>query len=125
MYSESLPMQCPPSEAVDDALPDVYRLVANETPSAQDFRSKAALGIPLDDGADSCMWSSCSLFTKTDRLLKFKRLKAENPFLVKLEVPAGSGKYLVGSSGHHVDYWLYKGNCLASCVVSIEDTRNG
>ena len=124
-YAEGLPHQCPPEDAVDGPLEAVYRLVANQTPTPQDFASKAALGdtCPLD--TDECNWSSCSLSKRAKSLLKYKRLKVEKPFIVTLVIPIGVGRHKLGDSKRgHLDFWRYSGHCLTTFVQKVEGAND-
>ena len=117
-------MHCPPVGATDTALADTWRLIPNPNPSPLDFSSKAELGLPCDENADPCAWASCSLFTKVKHLLRLKRLRAEYPYLVKLNIPAGVGLHVAGGKRAHLDFWRYAGTDLTNYVVSVEDANN-
>lgn len=103
-FAEDLPDQCPPSDAKDVALFDVYRLSHSNSVTANDFASHAALGrVPPKSLKDMCIWASCSLTTEPVILKKLKKLK--HRYALKLTIPDGSG--LSKKKQIHVDFWRY------------------
>lgn len=126
-YAETLPTDCvcPPVDAEDGGLEEVYRLTSNNPPLGIDFDSKAATGIPCPSDKDPCNWASCSLFKKAKSLRSYNRLRHEKPYLAKLTIPAGSGKFKIGEGKRgHVDFWRYYHVCLSRLVVSVEGPGN-
>ena len=121
-YAENLPQQCPPDEAIDGELASVYRLVANEVPTADDFLSKAARGDALWDGVTECDWASCSLFKKEKSLpSRYSRTRQEYPYVVELNIPKAVGKHKTGKAKRgHVDFWRYSNQCLSTYVTSVK-----
>lgn len=124
-FAETLPAQCPPADAEEGELEAVYRLTENGPPRSGDFASKAALGESCPPDISECDWASCSLYRKAKSLRKYTRLREERPYLVKLSIPNGAGKFKLGSSKRgHVDFWRYSGTCLTNFVVEIEGPQN-
>lgn len=110
-------------ETTEQELTDVWRFVAasdTEDLTEDCFLSHSAKGKPLPKNIDACRWSSCSLFQgeeKTSSMLKlpaFKRYAAR----ALLEIPARSGRALVGEKGH-VDFWPYKEFYFKSAVKKV------
>jgi hypothetical protein len=123
-YLEELPAQCPPTSSIDQPIEEAYRLIPTGSAGGAHFASKTKMGIPMIAGGDACSWSACSIFTKVKPLLSLKRLKAENPYLAKLQIPEGTGRHILNSGRGHADFWTYADHCLSACVISVEDTRN-
>jgi hypothetical protein len=108
MYSDSLPDQCPPSDASDVEIPEAWRFARHSPPIAQDFLSHAALG-KVNVAHDPCEWASCSLWTTKEGLLNVMKLsKPRNEKIVRLKIPFGSGSSKIKENGH-VDFWCYAG----------------
>lgn len=119
-YGEVLPEQCPPENAQSSALTDVYRLIPIEKPDEACFASKFALGIAKPDAykATDCEWSSCSLNSSVDALLKIKGLRKRNKFVAKLQIPANSGRHMVERKTH-IHFWRFNAFDLSSAVESV------
>lgn len=124
-YAEDLPAECPPTNAHEDALEEVFRLIPQATASAADFASKQAMGEVCAPGSDSCSWASCSLYFDIRPLRKFKRLNKEKPFVARLAIPQGVGRYIVNEKTGHIDFWRFSGNCLSGFVLAVEGPTNG
>lgn len=123
-FAESLPPLCPPSDAVDQEIDTVFRLVSSQTPTIADFNSKAAQGHVCPAHLDACSWASCSLFKEARSLLKYTRLRLERPYLATLKIPIGVGMHKISGKRGHVDFWSYSGTSLSGCVVAIEGPHN-
>lgn len=101
-FAEPLPNACPPGDALDIELENVFRLAPGNSPSIDHFLSYAALGkIPPKALNDECRWASCSLTTDPKALKKLSKLK--HRFAVKLRIPAGSG--MSKRNNIHIDFW--------------------
>lgn len=119
-FGEDLPEQCPPTEAVDDVLQQVFRLVEHNPPTEDCFKSHAAKGRPLPStGVSPCAWASCSLFKESGALTRLSRLKKKFPYLASLTIPAESGRHT--SNGVHVDFWRYATFNISSAVTSVTE----
>lgn len=106
IFAESLPDQCPPIDAQELDLIEVYRLLkpAELTPSS--FASHAALGKERPSPVDPCRWASCSLVLDAalmKKLPKFKNCRSA----VKITIPASAGRSKI--NGNHIDFWPYAG----------------
>lgn len=110
MYKETLPStSCPP----DTALPMtgmLLRLVANDTVTADDFRSWAAINKRFMAKRE-CASASCSMVSPAVKpealkdLLKFPNLK-DKIFAACVSIDEDSG--VTETKGTHVDLWMYK-----------------
>lgn len=105
-YRESLPVDCPPSEAQDGELGEVWRFIQGSTPVDADFDSHAKRGLPNRNSVPPCEFASCSLF-ETERAKEM----AKNQFFKRklasrLAVPASSGRHITNARGH-VSLWMY------------------
>ena len=107
-FAEELPSECPPTDAQDQSLPDVWRTLPSQQASSGDFDSHAKLGIYCPPGVDPCRAASCSLMTNqaaAEKLLQLPRYK--NGSVAQLEIPKGSG--LSKTKKQHIDFWAYSG----------------
>jgi hypothetical protein len=117
-FAEELPDACPPSDAKDVPLTDVYRLSHTDNFTEGEFASHAALGrTPPKSLNDMCRWSSCSLTTHPVVLKKLRKLK--HRFALKLSIPAGAG--VSKRKEIHVDFWRYEHFDPSTAVVTVED----
>lgn len=122
-YKEDLPddIQCPPAEAVEDAIPEAYRMVFSDPPTEEDFKSKAARGVECPPDHDPCGFASCSLFTtarQTERLAQLPLPRSKGARVAKVAIPAGSGKWLRNSK--HIHFWAYAEFDLAAAVIEVK-----
>lgn len=116
-FAEELPDKCPPRSAQSVDLANVFRLTSERVPTANSFRSHAALGKRLPKGlTDACAWASCSLTTEPAMLKKLKRLRY--PYAARLALPASAG--VSRRNGTHIDFWCSKGFALESAVEAVE-----
>lgn len=119
-YWEQLPPQCPPATAADVALSGAFRIVFNNPPTKDDFKSKRALGHEMEPDGDECRFSSCSLFTcvrKVGNVAGLPKVRARNPFVASIDVPVGAGKSLTRKK--HVDFWMYSTFDPVGAVVDV------
>lgn len=118
-FGEPLPAQCPPAIAADTALDAVYRLVPEQLPDSDCFKSHQAKGTakPATFNGTDCEWASCSLNTSVENLLKISGLRRRNKFVATLAIPKGSGRHLVG--GTHVHFWRFSGFDIATAVKTV------
>lgn len=117
-YAEQLPDACPPSDATEDALENVYRLAPGAPATAEHFSSYAAQGKPCPKTLrDLCSWYSCSLTTDPGALKKLSKLK--HRVALKLSIPAGSG--VSRQKRIHIDFWSGAGFDPLSCIVGTEN----
>lgn len=119
MFNEPLPPSCPPSYSSNGALGQVWRLVKNNPPDENDFLSHAALG-KHDYTNDPCGFASCSFWQKEEQAREKQKLpKLRDRKLAELNIPAGSGHWVIKKNGH-VDFWRYQGVNILSQVVSVK-----
>jgi hypothetical protein len=111
MFSENLPGSCPPTDASDVEFTEVWRVVSGPTLGVSDFYSHAKLKIVRLPMVSECDHASCSLFTSRDKVSTLaKRLpktRFENPYVVKLSIPEGSGMSLQNTRTGHVHFWMF------------------
>jgi len=107
-WVESLPPDCPPTDAEPPDNREFFRLVGTIPPTDHDFDSNRKLrpGQPL--GPDECMNRACSLwntYQQCENKRKLPTLKMKK--VVKLMLPPESGVILRthrNSAGHH-SWW--------------------
>ena len=112
-FSEPLPPQCPPANAVDAAYPKALRLVdASKVDEVceKEFLSYAALGNSRPN-VDPCAFASCSLFESETckgfkAALKLPKLRGKK--IAEISIPQGSGLSTRSSSGH-IHFWRFIG----------------
>jgi hypothetical protein len=107
-FKEELPLQCPPEDAVEDAIAVAYRMVYANPPTEDDFKSKKALG-HLFTGDDECGFASCSLnanLMKAQRLAALPKPREKGAMVAKVSIPAGWGMWKQNSK-KHIHYWMY------------------
>ena len=114
-FAEQLPEQCPPADASDVELEEVYRLVRSKNVDIEVFKSHAALGKVPPKGMDLCRWSSCSLLLDGKRS-KLPALK-DCDWAARLVVPKGAG--MSKQKKNHVDFWCGKHFSLEGAVVEV------
>ena len=125
-FGEDLPAECPPADALVEALATVYRLVPKAEPDDTCFASHFALGKDKPDtytGTD-CEWASCSLFGSLDAMLKIKGLRKRNKYVAELKIPEQSGRYVaayVADEMRHIHFWRFNSFELSNAVVSVTE----
>lgn len=119
-YGEKLPKQCPPEDAENAGLTEVFRLVPVEKPDASCFASHSALGTIKPDAynVSDCEWASCSLFGSLEAMLKIKGLRKRNKFVAKLVIPEDSGLHVTDKK-KHIHFWRFSAFDLSSAVDSV------
>lgn len=124
-FAETLPPQCPPSDATSLSEAILIRLAKEPKPKPESFASHAARGLPIRGDVSSCSHASCSMFLHDEtgdqinamrRLPRFKNFK--HAFLVS--VGPNAGVAIVSSSTKHVDLWMFKGFDPVSAVISVQ-----
>lgn len=122
-YLETLPGECPPLQAVDVALVDVWRFVENsyESTEALDmaaFHSHAQKGFPTGN-ASECEARSCSLWThgSVESARKLPKLRALN--MVRLNIPIGNGRSLVNQRRGHIHFWMFNSCVPFNCAIEL------
>ena len=118
LYREPLPDDCPPDAAEEiDAPRTVYRLVRNNPPSDDDFRSQRAEKPTARFNVSECRARGLSVFAErrvAERLAKKPNLTGSVICQVTLTPGAGRIKQTGGRS--HYTWWPYKDyDILANC----------
>lgn len=117
-FAEALPDSCPPGDAKDVELNDVFRLAPVSIPSEEHFKSHAALGkTPPRFNVDECRWASCSL--TTDPIILKKLSKLRHRFALKMNIPVGAG--VSKKDGIHIDFWRSSAFDPISAVIGTEE----
>lgn len=116
-YREDLPDSCPPAEAAPPPSSDVYRLVATDTPTEEDFYSHAKLGKKKKpSGVCECRWASCSVYDASSpkgyaqvvNLTKIPALR-DRKYVALVTVDEKSGETIKSANGSsHIDLWMYE-----------------
>lgn len=116
-FAEDLPDLCPPKDAEDIELNDVFRLAPVRAPSLGHFASHAAQGKhPPKSLPDSCRWASCSLTTNPQKLRKLSKLK--HKFAYRMRIPVGAG--VSKMKDIHIDFWRASTFDPVAAVVQVE-----
>lgn len=117
-FKESLPAQCPPTEAEEISAPKVvYRLVTSHPPVEQDFASWRALNPAKPCKPDECQALGLSVHTELEHSLaaaKLPSLKGKHPCRVRLD--SGAGFIQQTSRWSHHTWWpLAEFDILSAC----------
>ena len=121
LYRESFPDNCPPDTAAEiDAMCFVYRLVRNNPPTNDDFRSQRAEKPTARFNVSECRARGLSIFADrrvAERLAKKPNLTGSEICQVVLTPGAGRIKQTGGRS--HYTWWPYKDyDILANCRLA-------
>lgn len=122
-FAETLPNECPPIDAIDQALKPAFRIVDGSTVNGEHFKSHAAKGMSPPTNLDACRWASCSLFLEKEAAIamtKLPRKRMAAPHIAELSISAGSGCSKVNSSTKHVDFWMYAGFDPTKALIKLE-----
>ena len=119
-YREPLPDDCPPVDAEEiDAPRILYRLVRNNPPTDDDFRSQRAEKPTARFNVSECRARGVSVFTNlsdAERQTRRRNLRHLTPCLITLTAGAGRIQKTGGSS--HYTWWPYKDyDILANCQM--------
>lgn len=124
-FLETLPHQCPPAEAVDDAHDMVFRIVYNNPVIIDDFYSRAAKGQPTPGGVSDCRNASCSFSAHLIKLRDQAKLpkfrKYGTPRVAYVAIKQGLGLSIKNCKTEHIDFWGFSTFNPASAVVKVED----
>ena len=120
-FRDELPEGCPPSNAKEIVNETIcYRVVLNEPPTDDDFRSQRTLEPNRDFGVSECRTRGLSIFMRAadaTRIAQRSR-NLRGAKLAQLTLNQGAG-YIkrTGSRSHHT-WWPYKAfDVLANCEV--------
>jgi len=120
-YREELPIDCPPHDAEEVAVDmAVFRLVRDNPPTDEDFRSQRAefpnRGFPVDE----CTTRGLSVFSQEkeakEKILKIHRLR--NHLICHVKLKSGAGKIRKSSGSSHITWWPFANfDILACCNI--------
>ena len=120
-YREELPDGCPPSNAKEIANETIcYRLVNNDPPTDDDFRSQRTLEPNRDFSVSECRARGLSIFMQAADAARVaqRSRNLRGAKLAQLTLDEGAG-YIkqTGGRSHHT-WWPYKAfDVLANCEV--------
>jgi hypothetical protein len=119
-FREPLPEGCPPEEAEEIALPrEVFRLVRNNPPTLDDFRSQRAEKPNAVFQVTECQARGISVFADrrdSERALKLPVLRGRLICRVRLEAGAGRIQQ-TGRPSHHTWWPLAAFDIMAHCLL--------
>jgi hypothetical protein len=119
-FGETLPLQCPPSDASQEALDGVFRAVKANPPTPECFDSYAKLGTGTKPKwATDCGWASCSLFTTDLAIRKLQRVKKRFTHIAKLSIPADCGVHTAQDA--HIHFWRAATYDMRTAVVEVKE----
>lgn len=123
-WLEDLPAGCPPFGAKSIELLGVYRVVTCADPAEVDFKSHAALNLPLRPPATPCEWASCSLFKSRDKAVdiagKLPKPRFSNPHLALLNIGEEDGRALVNERSTHIHFWAARNFDALEAILEVE-----
>ena len=121
IYREGLPDGCPPPDAEEIVGEKIcYRLVRNDPPTDDDFRSQRTLEPNRDFGVSECRARGLSVFMQPADAARAASLSRnlQGAKVARMTLEQGAG-YIkkTGSRSHHT-WWPYKAfDVLANCEV--------
>lgn len=102
-WAEQLSAGCPPDAAADPTGEAIYRFVATDPPTANDFRSYWAMGIPTT--GTECESRALSCWASLDRARKWHLLsRFKGQLIAELKPAVGAGLVIHGKK-RHVRWW--------------------
>lgn len=127
-YRENpMPDACPPKDAADAPEGVVLRLVANNPPKIDDFRSCRAEGKKKPQDCDDCTWCACSVWlssTKKEVIAGLTKLRnhRDKKFIAHVSVNASSGRIKPHEKGDgsHLRFWMYESFDPSASIAKIE-----
>lgn len=119
-YREPLPEDCPPEDADEITAPRVvYRLVRNNPPADDDFRSQRAEKPAAQFNVSECRARGVSVFaSRRDVEIRARRGNLEGLAICQVTLVEGAGRIKkTGARSHHT-WWPYSGyDILANCQM--------
>jgi hypothetical protein len=104
-YDQPLPSNCPP-ETSSSRNQVVFRVVKNDPPSYDDFKTHAQLG--LAKNAEKCCRSSISVFTSYRQANHLKDMKpAIGNHIAFANLTHAHGVISLPNNGGHMDWWAF------------------
>ncbi|WP_372814261.1 hypothetical protein [Paenibacillus sp.] len=108
LYKSPMPiLNCPPLEAHDKDIEEVYRLTLNNPPTDEDFLSHIEANKQYPPGKE-CVASSVSVYKNKDDAEKLKKkipAYKRHGFIAVGPIMAKSGVVLESTLSSHVDWW--------------------
>ncbi|MDE0092968.1 MAG: hypothetical protein OXO49_00460 [Gammaproteobacteria bacterium] len=124
-YREELPPNCPPPNAKDIEGPVVmYRMIASNTPTENDFDSLAKLNptFHVKRPSDECFGRGVSVFSNPKTAKQRTERTKKDYRLCKIQLVRGAGSYIKSFGPHHYTWWPAKEfDILACCEVKLSD----
>ena len=119
-YREPLPEDCPPEESEDITEPlIVFRLVWNNPPTDDDFKSQRAEKPTRNFKVSECIARGVSVFKEraaAEKMSKLRNLKGT--MVCQVELNRGAGRIQRTGSRSHYTWWpLAEFEILSNCVV--------
>lgn len=120
-YREPLPEGCPP-DAAEEIVSErvVFRLVRNDLPTDDDFRSRRAEK-PTDQlNADECIARGMSVFSRREsaEVARSRFNDLEGTLVCQVTLDEGAGHIQQTRSRHHHTWWPFADfDILATCQV--------
>ncbi|MDD9810520.1 MAG: hypothetical protein OXU71_02210 [Gammaproteobacteria bacterium] len=119
-YREELPIDCPPHDAEEVAVDmAVFRLVRDNPPTDEDFRSQRAENPKAKFGVSECQARGLSVFAVLEdarRICKLQRMRDRLICRVQLNIDAGKIKQ-TGKKSHYTWWPFADFDILANCRV--------
>ena len=113
-YRETLPTNCPPTDATPPNQQIVYRLTLSDPPTQSDFDSNAARGRSMRPNGNACDHASCSMVIACDkgrqRLIDMSNLpfyKEKRTYIAHISIHDKSGTIKINTRSAHVDLWMF------------------
>jgi len=121
-YRENLPTGCPPADAESiDNDRFVFRLVRQEQPTNDDFKSQRAKNpVAKFHGVSECQALGLSVHTTKDASEKVKKLpRFRKNRICRVKLVSGAGKIQqTGSCSFHHTWWPFANyDILANCFI--------
>ena len=117
-YREPLPEGCPPDEAEEIVAPrTVYRLVRNDPPTDNDFRSQRAEYPTEQFSVSECRVRGVSVYANLrDVERQTRRPKLKGMAVCQVDLIAGAGRIKKTGGRSHFTWWPYADyDILANC----------
>lgn len=123
LFVEDLPVECPPLDANEEPLANACRFYFFDDGDERNYHSHHALKKDCRDSGE-CKCKSISLQNEVS-IQKIATAKRHSFFkslpIATHDIPQGSGKSLVGKSGH-IDFWPYQGFDFKLCRTGLFET---
>lgn len=111
LWSEPLPDQCPPNDAVSTEGYTVYRIATSSPPSEFDFQSHRARSPEKKFHVSECEAMSLSVYDdleSTENVTKLPAFKKKTNYIIKLSLKESDGLILKTFGANHYSWWRSK-----------------